>query len=350
MPTAPRGRNDFKVAVICALPLEAENVQSVFDKCWEDEDKQYGKAVGDQNSYTTGVIGKYNVVLVHMPSTGSNSAALSAAGLRSSFPEIKLALVVGVCGVVPVHAKTKEEIVLGDVIISTAVTQYDFGRQYPHGFERKKGIEDSLGRASPEIRAFVNMLQTRPNRRRLTRNLAQLVHSNGFQQEIPAAEYPGATRDRLYEPSYVHQHRLDEDCDRCRNQLEVCSKSCDELGCEDEKLVIRNRHGIHETQTTGPGPDYSPSIHLGRFGSANTVMKSGVDRNRIAADDELIAFEMEGVGVWEQHPTIVIKAACDYADSHKSKDWQDYAAAMAAACLKVILKEWIVADQLSSSG
>jgi nucleoside phosphorylase len=137
------------VAIICALPLEAENVQSVFDKCWEDEDKQYGKAVGDQNSYTTGVIGKYNVVLVHMPSTGSNSAALSAAGLRSSFPEIKLALVVGVCGVVPVHVKTKEEIVLGDVIISTAVTQYDFGRQYPHGFERKMGIEDSLGRAKP---------------------------------------------------------------------------------------------------------------------------------------------------------------------------------------------------------
>jgi nucleoside phosphorylase len=79
-------------------------------------------------------------------------------------------------------------------------------------------------------------------------------------------------------------------------------------------------------------------------------MKSGVDRDRIAADDEVIAFEMEGVGVWEQHPTIVIKAACDYADSHKSKDWQGYAAAMAAACLKVILKEWIIADQLLSSG
>jgi hypothetical protein len=35
------------VAIICALPFEAENVQSVFDKCWEDEDKQYSKAMGD---------------------------------------------------------------------------------------------------------------------------------------------------------------------------------------------------------------------------------------------------------------------------------------------------------------
>jgi nucleoside phosphorylase len=51
---------------------------------------------------------------------------------------------------------------------------------------------------------------------------------------------------------------------------------------------------------------------------------------------------MEGAGVWEHHPTIVIKAACDYADSHKNKEWQDYAAAMAAACLKVLLREWFV--------
>jgi nucleoside phosphorylase len=131
MPTAPRERSGFKVAIFCALPLEAENVQSVFDTCWENEDKQYGKALGDQNTYNTGVIGRHNVVLVHMPSMGSTSATLSAAALRSSFPGIQLALVVGICGAVPVHAQTKDEIVLGDIIISTAVTQYDFGRQIP---------------------------------------------------------------------------------------------------------------------------------------------------------------------------------------------------------------------------
>jgi nucleoside phosphorylase len=84
-------------------------------------DKEYGKEVGDQNTYTTGVIGKHNVVLVHMPSMGIASAGLSAAGLRSSFPGVQLALVVGICGVVPIHTQTQEEIVLGDVIISTAV-------------------------------------------------------------------------------------------------------------------------------------------------------------------------------------------------------------------------------------
>jgi nucleoside phosphorylase len=135
MPIVPRDRSDFGIAIFCALPLEAENVQGMFDKCWEDEDRQYGKAVGDQNTYTTGVIGSHNVVLVHMPSMGSIGTALSAAGLRSSVPGIQLALVVGICGVVPVHAKTQEEIVLGDIVISTAVTQYDFGKQYPNGFQ-----------------------------------------------------------------------------------------------------------------------------------------------------------------------------------------------------------------------
>jgi hypothetical protein len=48
-------------------------------------------------------------------------------------------------------------------------------------------------------------------------------------------------------------------------------------------------------------------------------MKSGEDRDEIATRDNVIAFEMEGAGVWEHCPSLVIKGVCDYADSHKSK-------------------------------
>jgi hypothetical protein len=44
-------------------------------------------------------------------------------------------------------------------------------------------------------------------------------------------------------------------------------------------------------------------------------------------------------------PTIVIKSVCDYADSHKNKEWQAYAAATAAACIKAILEEWRSVDR-----
>lgn len=49
---------------------------------------------------------------------------------------------------------------------------------------------------------------------------------------------------------------------------------------------------------------------------------------------------MEGAGLWETIPTIVVKGVCDYANSHKSKGWQLYAAATAAACAKGILRIW----------
>jgi hypothetical protein len=209
------------VAIICALPLEAENVRSVFDICWEDEGKQYRKMEGDQNMYTTGVIGKHNVVLAHMPDMGSTSASAVAAGLRSSFPGVQLALVVGICGAVPMHPKTQEEIVLGDVIVSTAVIQYDFGRQYPQGFQRKKESGDSLGRASPEIRSFINVLQVSQNCKRLTRNLTLLLQSEYFQKEVSSSRYPGAIRDRLYEAPYIHQHRPIASCDRYKNPQDL---------------------------------------------------------------------------------------------------------------------------------
>jgi nucleoside phosphorylase len=70
-------------------------------------------------------------------------------------------------------------------------------------------------------------------------------------------------------------------------------------------------------------------------------MKSGEDRDAIARKASVIGFEMEGAGVWDVFPCVVIKGACDYADSHKNKVWQRYAAATAAACMKAFLNYWV---------
>ncbi|KAM0526223.1 hypothetical protein ACHAPW_000384 [Verticillium nonalfalfae] len=40
---------------------------------------------------------------------------------------------------------------------------------------------------------------------------------------------------------------------------------------------------------------------------------------------------MEAAGTMNRLPIILIRGACDYADEHKNKEWQPYAAAMAAA-------------------
>jgi nucleoside phosphorylase len=74
-------------------------------------------------------------------------------------------------------------------------------------------------------------------------------------------------------------------------------------------------------------------------------MKSARDRDMITEKESVIAFEMEGAGVWEYLPCIIVKGVCDYADSHKNKIWQGYAAAAAAACTEAILKKWPKADR-----
>jgi nucleoside phosphorylase len=62
---------------MCALPLEASAVSALFDKQWEYD--QHGRAPGDLNIYSTGVIGRHNIVLVHMPNMGKVAAATAAA-------------------------------------------------------------------------------------------------------------------------------------------------------------------------------------------------------------------------------------------------------------------------------
>ena len=353
--TPPRDRRGFEIALICALRVEADCVQAVFDKFWEDEGKRYHQAPGDQNNYTTGVIGEHNVVLAYMPNIGKVGASGVAASLRSSFPEIKLALVIGICGGVP-FGTDKEEILLGDIIISQALVQFDFGRQYPGVFEEKDSLEDSLGRPSQKIRGFLTKLQTYRYRPRIQNGIK--LYLKELQQKLPKAKYPGADMDKLYEASYLHKHHefMNDACDKCaEDRMQICPAArrmtCDELGCEEKKLVVRNRLlKAQDAQNADSSLQLEPMVHFGKIGSGDKVMKGAEDRDRIAEANGIIAFEMEGAGVWDHFPSIVIKAVCDYADSHKNKRWQDYAAATAAACMKAFLIEWTAEDKSPEQG
>lgn len=71
-------------------------------------------------------------------------------------------------------------------------------------------------------------------------------------------------------------------------------------------------------------------MHFGNIASSNQLQISATERNRIQQQHEAIYFEMEAAGVMEEHPCVVIRGICDYADSH-------YAAATAAAYAKGLL-------------
>jgi nucleoside phosphorylase len=53
---------------------------------------------------------------------------------------------------------------------------------------------------------------------------------------------------------------------------------------------------------------------------------------------------MEAAGLMDIISCLVIRGICGYADTHKSKDWQRYAAATAAAYARELLEELPVTE------
>ncbi|TIA18324.1 purine and uridine phosphorylase [Aureobasidium pullulans] len=338
----PTTRVEFEVAIICALPLEASAVVDLFDEHYDDEHDIYGKQEGDSNAYSTGRIGQHDIVLAHMPGMGKSSAASVASGLRSSFTGITLALIVGICGAVPIPSPDKP-IILGDVIISNSVIEFDFGRQYPDHFERKSGTKDTLGRPNSDIRALLSKLEVRHLREKLGEKILQNLAN--LREKIDTARYPGVDQDRLFAATHRHMHRAESSSRDClclmaRSHSDpVCKKAsectCDVLECN---LLATLENSTRRKRLDAEAP--TPLVHIGTIGSASTVMKSAEHRDLIAQGDNIIAFEMEGAGVWDNLPCVIIKGVCDYADSHKNKRWQGYAAATAASAAKAFLDYW----------
>ncbi|CAG9991341.1 unnamed protein product [Clonostachys byssicola] len=352
--SAPADVKDFNIAIYCALPLEADAMIYLFDKIWDG--RQYPKAHVDQNSYTFGVISGQNIILVHLASMGKNSAAIAASGCRFSFPNITISLVVGICGGVPFGARGRIERVLGDVIISEGLVQLDLGRRYPGRFARKRTPQENLPRPCYQLRGFLARLKSSQKFCSLTEKTNQYLenlHSQTVALGNFIYEYPGAGRDVLFPPSYLHKHKTSAQCPSwerpCGIENGSCREAetltCEDLGCETQRVIPRKRltpRSLEESRASQGEirPSFSTVIHIGKVGSGDTVMKSGEERERIAREEDIIAFEMEGVGPWEYGPCLIIKGICDYADCHKSKVWQNYAAAAAAACTKALLEQW----------
>jgi nucleoside phosphorylase len=121
--------------------------------------------------------------------------------------------------------------------------------------------------------------------------------------------YQGVDNDDLFEAEYDHVGG---------------GTTCDQ--CDRSRLVSRPARDGTE-----------PVIHYGTIASGNQVMRHGVTRDRWRLELNVLCFEMEASGLMNNFPCLVIRGICDYADSHKNKRWQPYAAATAAAYAKELL-------------
>lgn len=298
---------DYTVGWICALPIEMAVAVGMLDER-HDSLPQDSR---DHNIYTLGRIGLHNVAIACLPAgvMGVTSAARVAGQMLSTFTRLRFGLMVGIAGGVP---SQESDIRLGDVVVSKptgtsgGVIQYDFGKMTQEGrFERTGSLNrppDVLLNAVANLQA-IHMVEEPA----LARYLSQMT--SRYPRLRAASTFPGAAHDQLFKAEYGHI---------------VGESTC--FSCLADQSVLRP-----------PREDSSPRIHYGLIASGNEVMRDGKTRERLRRELNVLCFEMEAAGLMDSFPCVVIRGICDYADSHKNKLWQPYAASTAAAYAKELL-------------
>jgi nucleoside phosphorylase len=296
----PLRPDDYTVGWVCALPVELAAAQEMLDE--ELDTPPYD--AHDTNLYTCGRIGEHNVVIACLPEgqTGTSSAATVAVQMKSTFSSTRFGLMVGIGGGVP---SDEADVRLGDVVVSKphkthgGVVQYDSGKATPSGFERTGSLNTP---PTVLLNAVANL------RAKHMRGRGRLLQYSSKLNSLPDFSREAAGSDTLFEVEYDH----------------VGSTTCGK--CSTEHAVAREARREEVV------------VHYGTIASGNQVMRSAAERDRVSAElGGVLCFEMEAAGLMNSFPCLVVRGVCDYADSHKNKRWQGYAAGTAAAYAKEVL-------------
>jgi nucleoside phosphorylase len=293
-------REDYTVGWVCALAVELAAAQEMLD----EEDEMPQNSAHDTNIYTCGRLGGHNVVIACLPEgqTGTASAAAVAMQMKSAFTSARFSLMVGLGGGVP---SEEADIRLGDVVVSKpqavqgGVVQYDSGKATPSGFKRTGHLD-----TPPTI-----LLNAVANLRAMhMRGRGKLLEYVSKLDMLPDFGREAAGPDTLFAAEYNHERGAT--CGNCNKEYTVAREP------RKQEVVV----------------------HYGTIASGNQVMRNASERDKVSAElGGVLCFEMEAAGLMNSFPCLVIRGICDYADSHKSKRWQPYAAGTAAAYAKEVL-------------
>ena len=300
--------DDYTIAWIAVLPIEAEAALGMLDK---QHQGQFESVRGDDYIYIGGEINGHNVVVATWPA-GQNYGVGAAAALvnqvKARFTNIWFALLVGVAAGIPNLApkdpRQRRDIRLGDVLVcvpdkaNSGIVHYDLGKDTEAGF---------------------------------------LL--NGRQAEIPAIVRAAIgniqlTKKKPYKKGNEFARCLDAFLQADEDDTFQCpSQDTDQLFTSSVDMTAPPtpipREPRDETERT--------RVWYGNIGSGNSMMRNARRRDELRDTYDLIGLEMEAAGIMNTLPTGVVRGVCDYGDGQKNKDWQPYAAAVAAVYAKGIL-------------
>ncbi|KAJ4139753.1 hypothetical protein NW768_001097 [Fusarium equiseti] len=312
---------DYTVGWVCALSKEFTAAKTMLD----EDHSPCSIPNRDTNQYALGKIGSHNVVIAVLPDGeyGLSSASNVATNMLNAFPNIRVGLLVGIGGGAP---SSQKDIRLGDVVVSSAgqgtggIFQYDFGRTIQNMEFQTTGF---LNQAPTSLRTAISALKTEHDMKghRIQETIAEGLQR--YPRLRRKYSRPPKSNDRLYLATSLHPSKDSRTC------VDACGD-----GSDGEPKLVKRAERSEE--------DDDPAIHYGIIASANQLMKDAKIRDKFSSERGVICFEMEAAGLVNTFPCIVIRGICDYADTHKNDEWQEYAAMTAAAYAKELLNQVLV--------
>ncbi|RYP62481.1 hypothetical protein DL771_009725 [Monosporascus sp. 5C6A] len=313
--------NNYTVGWVCALPKEQTAATAMLDQKHAD----LPKPSNDPNTYTLGSIDKHNIVIAYLPKgkIGTIPAATVAARMISTFPSVKFGLMVSIGGGIPPKVR------LSDVMVGVPVSQFPGVVQWDSGKAKEDGRFERTGALNNPPTSLLTALTKLETEHELTGSkIPEYLDALAERWLNLAPKYLSSEllEDVLFRADYSHVNKTTADYEAIAYNYDGNEeeKSC--RFCDKTKVVKRKPKEMR--------------VHYGLIASGNQVIKNATFRDKLNRDlgDNVLCVEMESAGLIHNFPCIVIRGICDYADSHKNKDWQEHAAAVAAAFTKELLE------------
>ncbi|KAG8526793.1 uncharacterized protein KY384_008222 [Bacidia gigantensis] len=301
--------DDYAVGWACVLPIEVAAAKATLDRVHDNLPPD--RISGGNNNYIFGSLQGHNVVVAYPnpEMCGKMSVADVATQLQASYTFVRFYLMVGIAGGVPA---TKEDIRLGDIVVSKSTAGWPGVVQYDVNGERTKDqfVRDkALDQPAPLLLTAMGKAETAAifDESEMPRYISEIV------QKDPATfAHPGPEQDVLFEPSYDHAN------------IESEESGCSH--CDPNRIRSRQPRGVQD-----------PVVHYGLIASSSHLTRHGATRDKFAHKHGILCFETEATAMRDAAQYLVIRGICDYVDSHRSEVWHGFAAVAAAAYTKEVL-------------
>ncbi|KAI0173466.1 Pfs domain protein [Hypoxylon sp. FL1284] len=290
IPDRVRTCEDYTIGWICTLAKEQTAAIIMLDETHEDIHKQ----TNDPNTYNLGSVGKHNVVIACLPLDWNGSTvATIAVWMTTTFPAIRLCLLVGLGSGIPPKAR------LGDVVVGVP------NGEFPGVVECQRGKTEAFEKTAKMGRPPSILLSA------LTK-LKSIHELNGSKV-----------------PEYLAKLKENK---RLASRYLVSDALKDPLLVDD----------IAGAGTSTESEPRETEIHYGLIANTSLQIKDKATRGNLESslgNGRLLCIYTEASGLMANFPCIVIRGICDYADEQRDscKSWQEPAAAVSAAFAKEVL-------------